>query len=363
MKRIGDVKLRLAKGPVPHYKEIKELSKSLIQILEHEFGTKEVIHRFSNPLWFNSFACFVGFEWNYSGMTTVTLRAIKEALNEIDTGLYAVGGKGEEARVTRQIDILEVRDKIKKELKKASILSAKVDNNLLQDGHSLYFHFVLFDNNGNYTIINQKMSIELKTVRRFHWLESKDFINEDRDSIGTKTQVLDLSGSKNKETRDSIIDLVHEKTPDTLKKYIIRLSKETSNTILKYMHSENESFMKVYAQLPYYLKIPSRLYINALELAKTVENFEDLLFVKGLGPGLLRALAYASHLIYGTELSWEDPIKYTFAHGTKAGRPYYVQRKLMLEEADLLKNAVEEAKVGKYWKLRALRKIKELTSL
>ncbi|HIP89946.1 MAG TPA: DUF763 domain-containing protein [Candidatus Nanopusillus sp.] len=50
IRRIGDVELRLAKGYVPITKKIKELTKSIIQILEYEFGTEEVITRFANPL-------------------------------------------------------------------------------------------------------------------------------------------------------------------------------------------------------------------------------------------------------------------------------------------------------------------------
>ena len=100
-----------------------------------------------------------------------------------------------------------------------------------------------------------------------------------------------------------------------------------------------------------------------MEINKTVENFKDLLFIKGLGPGLLRALAYTTKIIYGNELSWKDPIIYTFAHGTKVGKPYYVKKTLMLEESELLKNAIEEAKVNNNFKLRSLRKLNELIDI
>ena len=45
------------------------------------------------------------------------------------------------------------------------------------------------------------------------------------------------------------------------------------------------------------------------------KNYEELLSFKGVGPNTIRALALISDLIYGDKPSWEDPIKYSFAHG------------------------------------------------
>ena len=361
MKKVGDVELRLAKGPVPHYKEIKELTRSIIKVLEHEFGTEEIIRRFSNPLWFNAYACLVGFEWNYSGMTTVTLKALKEILEEENLGLIALGGKGKNSRITEEVDKKEIKDKLKDKIKNASILSAKVDNNLIQDGYNLYFHFILLDEKGNYTVINQKMNIKKQKVRRFHWLNTEDFFNDPQIGFGVQEKTLNMASKEMEETRDAVVELLENKPIEVIRSYIIRL-RDGSSTILKYVNnSEEKNFKIFYQELPYYLKIPKNIYWKALELAKEVENFKDLLFIKGIGPGILRSLIYVAHIIYGTELSWKDPIIYTFAHGTKAGKPYYVKRELMLEEAELLKNAIEEAKVGNKWKLRALKKLYELT--
>ena len=363
MKRIGDVELNLAKGPVPHYKELKELARAIIKLIDYEFGSEEIIKRFSNPLWFNAFACLLGFEWNYSGMTTVTLRAIKEISFEENLNLIVLGGKGKESRITEELEKLDIKDKLKDKFEEASILSAKVDNNLLQDGYNLYFHFLIGDEKGNFTIINQKMSIEEKKVRRFHWLNTQDFLNDPQIGFGVNRKTLNLSSKESEETRKSIVEILNE-DKERIKKYIIRLQSENKNNILKYLNEEYKEDIPIfYQELPKYLKIPKKIYWKALEINKTIERFEDILFIRGFGPGLIRALAYTSHIIYGTELSWKDPIIYTFAHGTKAGKPYYVKRALMLKEAEIIKNAIEEAKVGEKWKIRALKRLKDLTKL
>jgi len=361
MRRIGDVELRLAKGPVPHYKEIKELTRSIIKVLEYEFGTEEIIKRFANPLWYNAYACLVGFEWNYSGMTTVPLRALKEIVREENLGLYAFGGKGKESRITEE---LERYDGIKhlEKFKEASIMSAKVDNNLVQDGYNLYFHFMLADERGNFTVINQKMSVEEGKVRRFHWINTNDYFNDPQTGFGSRRLTLNIATREMEETRKTVVEMLNEKSENELKTYIIRLQNIKSKSILEYF-GEKSNKLVFYQELPEYLKIPKKIYWKALKINKTLYSFKDILFLKGFGPGLLRALVYTANLIYGSEISWRDPIIYTFAHGTKAGKPYYVKRVLMLEEAEVLKNAIEEAKVGNNWKLRAIKKLSELIKI
>jgi len=361
MKRIGDIELKLAKGPVPHYKEIKELTRSIIKVLEYEFGTEEIIKRFSNPLWYNAYACLVGFEWNYSGMTTVPLRALKEIVKEEELGLYAFGGKGEESRITKELEKIEGIKHLEK-FKEASIISAKVDNNLVQDGYNLYFHFMLADEKGNFTIINQKMSVEEGKVRRFHWLNTNDYFNDPQIGFGSKRLTLNIAAKEMDETRKTVIEMLNEKSEKELKTYIIRLQSIKNRSVLEYFGKEYNKLV-FYQELPKYLRIPKKVYWKALEIDKTIESFRDILFLKGFGPGLLRALVYTANLIYGSEISWKDPIIYTFAHGTKAGKPYYVKKALMLEEAELIKNAIEEANIGNNWKLRTIKKLSELIKI
>jgi len=361
MKRIGDIELKLAKGPVPHYKEIKELTRNIIKVLEYEFGTEEIIKRFANPLWYNAYACLVGFEWNYSGMTTVPLRALKEIIKEENLGLYAFGGKGKESKITEELEKYEDIKHLEK-FKEASIISAKVDNNLVQDGYNLYFHFMLADEKGNFTVIDQKMSVEEGKVRRFHWINTNDYFNDPQIGFGSKKLTLNISTREMEETRKTVVEMLNEKSEKELKTYIIRLQNIKNKSVVEYFGKESNRLV-FYQELPEYLKIPKRVYWKALKINKTLESFKDILFLKGFGPGLLRALVYTANLIYGSEISWKDPIIYTFAHGTKAGKPYYVKRVLMLEEAEVLKNAIEEAKVGNNWKLRAIKKLSELIKI
>jgi hypothetical protein len=56
------------------------------------------------------------------------------------------------------------------------------------------------------------------------------------------------------------------------------------------------------------------------------ESFEALLAQPGVGPKTIRALALIAEVIYGAKPSYEDPARYSFAHGGKDATPYPVDR-------------------------------------
>jgi len=86
-------------------------------------------------------------------------------------------------------------------------------------------------------------------------------------------------------------------------------------------------------------------------------NFEALLGTAGVGPKTIRALALISELIYDAPASREDPVKYSFAHGGKDGTPYPGDRKTYDASIEILRKAVNRAKLGHYDKLHALRRL------
>ena len=87
------------------------------------------------------------------------------------------------------------------------------------------------------------------------------------------------------------------------------------------------------------------------------ENFENLIGLRGVGPKGIRALALLSELIYGAKLSFRDPARFSFAHGGKDGHPYPVDRKSYDRSIEILKQAVERAKIGDRQKMEAIKRL------
>ena len=353
MEKTGIADLRLCSGPVPHYREMVLLAKPLIEALINELGTEETIRRFSNPEWYQCLACCLGFEYQFSGMTTVVIKAIKDSTENQNLGIQIVGGKGKlSLRVPKELqefgDKYNLTDSKVKKLIANTKLAAKVDNTAIQDSYSLYFHSVILDEKGNFSVINQGMNIDSQLVRRYHWFKPQ---NLDDSNIAGKREkmVLDLTKKNLEETRKLILDLAKDSN-QTVNTYL-RLNKKASQTNLLNFQQ------KKIIELPYYLKFPKKLNEKALETAKSATNFRDLLCSKGIGPSTMRGLAFIANLVYGSELSWKDPIKFCYAYGTKAGRPWYVEKRAMRKSAQILKDAVENAKLGNKQKMRVLERL------
>jgi hypothetical protein len=81
--------------------------------------------------------------------------------------------------------------------------------------------------------------------------------------------------------------------------------------------------------------------------------------IKGVGPSTVRGIALISELIYGEPPSWQDQVRYSFAYGGKDGVPYPVDRKAMDESVQILKTAVENARIGDREKLKSLERLRE----
>jgi hypothetical protein len=89
------------------------------------------------------------------------------------------------------------------------------------------------------------------------------------------------------------------------------------------------------------------------------ENYERLLAVRGVGPATVRGLALVAEIVYGAPPSWKDPVKYSFAYGGKDGIPYPVDREAMDESTQILKNAIENARIGNNEKLKSLQRLRK----
>src|SRR3954452_16573814 len=174
--RTGTATLPLHGGKAPAwlFQRMARLAREITVFLAEEFGTEDILRRLSDPYWFQAFACVLGFDWHSSGVTTTATGALKQAVKgmEDELGLYVAGGKGATSRRT-PAEIESACERIGRDpapLVKASRLSAKVDNTAVQSGHQLYHHSFVFTREGRWCVVQQGMSDETRTARRYHWL-------------------------------------------------------------------------------------------------------------------------------------------------------------------------------------------------
>ena len=113
-----------------------------------------------------------------------------------------------------------------------------------------------------------------------------------------------------------------------------------------------------------YLRMPKRIDWSLVRkiYEKQPSRFEELLEFRGVGPGFLRALSLVSNIVYGEEVSWEDPVKYSFAFGGKDGVPFPVKRDLMDDVIEFLRECVRSSDITHDEKVRIMKKLSSLVS-
>jgi len=350
--RTGTASLPLHSGRAPHwlFSRMVRLAREVICHLVAEHGAGEVLRRLSDPFWFQAFGCALGFDWHSSGVTTTTCGAVKEGIRglEEDLGLYAAGGKG---RVSRKTPA-EIRDGCEavgmepEPLVRASRLSAKVDSAAVQDGYQLYHHAFFFTRDGRWCVVQQGMDDATRTARRYHWLGDavESFVADphaavccDRRAVG-----LNLVAAEGGDVRRAAVAVAREPAEETLV-----LVGRLPELRLPRRHAVSLADVN-----PRYLhKILLRTY------ERSPEDFEGLLGIEGVGPATLRALALIAELVHGTVASTRDPARFSFAHGGKDGTPYPVDREAYDRTIDLLRRALDRARVDRSEKTSALRRL------
>jgi len=358
MQKTGIAYLPLHGGKAPAwlFQRMVKLAREVIYILCLEYGRKEILHRLSDPFWFQAFGCVLGFDWHSSGITTTVCGAIKEALKDIskELGIFAVGGKGKVALKTPQ-ELEKIGNWFGLEVSPlvyTSRLAAKVDNVALQDGYELYHHTLVFTGDGAWCVIQQGMNPAQRYARRYHWLgeKVKSFVCEPHSAIcAVKKEklVLNLVAKESEATRKHSLDLVQEKPEKILKEW-----KKISTLYLPNRH-----------YLLYRDINPRRLQGNLRKIAEvSPQNFESLLGIKGVGAKTLRALALIAEIIYGVKPSFKDPARFAFAHGGKDGHPYPVNRKLYDQSIEILKEAINAAKIGHTEKMKVLKRLYKISN-
>jgi hypothetical protein len=367
--RTGTAKAPLHGGHCPPwlFAKMKQLAAAVVQVIVYEYGAAEVLRRLSDPVWFQTFGSVLGFDWHSSGLTTVVCGALKDGLQEQqgELGLFFAGGKGKTSLKTPD-EIIRAGERFGldnnlSELTRTSRIVAKVDSAAVQDGYQLYHHFFIFDRQGNWAVVQQGMNEQERYARRYHWLSEglTSFVSDPHHGVCgiPEDSVLNLVAADSQATRTASVELCMEK-PERVVAIIKKLADAGSETLA----AEPKLWDEPYPQLvmPAAHPVPSSTYLNKMLLKiyeKPPESYVGLLETQGVGPSTLRALAMVAEVTHGARPSFQDPVRYSFAHGGKDGYPFPVQRGDIENSLTVLRTAVEKAKLGDRDKLDSLRRL------
>ncbi len=376
---IATFTLDAGKCPKWLFDRMVDLGREMIRVLVAEYGPDEFIRRIADPVWFQSLGTVLAFDWNASGLTTILTAALKEAIKneEADLGIFICGGKGKTSKKTPDeinmwgsrlaLPVANINNLIYN-----SKMSAKVDSSLVQDNYQLYHHSFFFSKNGVWAVVQQGMDVETETARRYHWFSSdiKDLVREPHSGIASQVRgdkVLDLTASKSDVTREMSTEFV-QAGYQTLMKDIQLLRKHSSSlhkmvsfkdqggqmTLLELENKEFKTHPVVHEDFSKSKYLEKILWKLCDEKPRT---YEELLAMRGVGPKTVRALALVGEVIYGADPSYEDPARYSFAHGGKDATPYPVDRPTYDQTIETMKEVVQKTNIAMTEKNKILQRL------
>jgi len=370
MQRTGVARLPLHYGKAPRWLVVRmrKLAKKIVTIIVDEYGTGDFLKRVSDPFWFQALGCVLGYDWHSSGVTTVLTGVLKQAVSPEEHGIAVCGGKGKASlQAPREIESVGEKfgfltDNIKA-LQYASKMSAKVDNAAVQAGYQLYHHAFFVAEDGEWAVIQQGMCTRDRTARRYHWLSEnmQNFVVEPHNAIvgdAKRELALDMTARESEGCRKISVDLAKE-PPRKVMRLILSVRPAYQKSLTEWMPKMADTAWKEYPIDV--LSMPRNLNWKVFQQVYEFQprDYEELLGFRGVGPATVRGLALIAELVYGEKPSWKDPVKYSFAYGGKDGVPYPVNRKAMDESIRILKQAIQEAKIGDKEKIRSLQRLRQ----
>ena len=362
-RRSGSADLPLHSGRVPAWlgQRMSVLGAVICQAIVYHYGRDEWLRRLSHPFWFQSFGAVMGMDWHSSGITTSVIGALKRGLTPLSSelGIHVCGGRGKHARKTPD-ELVALGDRIGLDaptLVRASRLVAKVDSAAVQDGFDLYLHGFFVTDDGHWTVVQQGMNGEKRQARRYHWHSGTlaSFIDEPHSAIDgpSQGQIVNLADRRASPSRSAQLDMLASLGPDRIVRAFSALI-DRPQVQLELPHLVMPAHHDVRSSDVFSRRLHGTL---AAVAERGANDFPELLLTPGIGARSLQALAMVAEVVHGTPYRFQDPARFSLAHGGKDRHPYAVPIKVYDETIRILKSAVQRAKLGHSAQIEALKRL------
>ena len=355
MRRAGVADLPLHYGRVPSWLATRmvTLGTAIVESVVHHYGRPAFLARLSDPFWFQAFGSVLGMDWHSSGITTSVMGALKNGLNgkSNELGIFICGGRGRHSRNTpHELRTLADRNSLDGDsLVRISRLTARVDNNAIADGFQIYLHSFVLTTEGEWAIVQQGMNEDNRLARRYHWHSEsvRDFIADPHSAIVGERggPVMNLVDSRARAAQDALLTIAREDPNKTLAD-VRRLTMPARHLVRA--SDVNEKRLGA---------------VLALAHDRDLHDFASFLLLEQLGPRTLQSLALVAEVIHGAPTRFDDPARFSFAHGGKDGHPFPVPLRVCDESISVLRRSLDAAKLGHTDKLHGMRGLDAFTRM
>ena len=349
MQRSGSADLPLHGGRVPAWlaERMTTLGVAIVESVVYHYGPSELLSRLSDPFWFQALGCVMGMDWHSSGITTSVLGALKRGVNPRahELGIYLCGGRGRHSRKTPQeLRAVAGRSGLDGEaLVRTSRLTARIDNNAIDDGFQIYLHTFIVSAAGEWAVVQQGMNQRSGMARRYHWHSPavRDFTSEPHTGIVGEHQgtILNLVNRDAGRAQSALLEIART-APDTTLAEVRKLVMPRHHDV----RAEDVDLKRLGA-------------ILAVAYEREFQDFASFLLLENLGPRTLQSLALIAEVVHGAPARFSDPARFSFAHGGKDRHPFPVPLKTYDESIRVLRSALDAARLGGPEKLESFARL------
>ena len=349
MKRSGIADLPLHGGRVPPWlaSRMERLGTGIVESVVHHYGRSALLSRLSDPFWFQALGTVMGMDWHSSGITTSVIGALKRGLNPRagELGVYICGGRGKQSLETPG-ELRGVADRTSLDgdaLVRTSRLTARIDNNAVADGFQIYLHSFVVTAEGEWAIVQQGMNEASRLARRYHWHSAavRDFTANPHAAIvgDAQGQIVNLVDGRARPAQEALLTIARDDPDRTIGK-VRRLVLPTRHAVRR--ADVNERRLGA---------------VLALAHERELRDFASFLLLEQLGPRTLQSLALVAEVVHGAPTRFDDPARFSFAHGGKDGHPFPVPLQVYDESIVVLRQALDGARVGRTEKLDGMARL------
>jgi uncharacterized protein len=327
------------------------LGTAIAESVIHHYGRPALLARLSDPFWFQALGSVMGMDWHSSGITTSVMGALKKGLNPRahELGVYVCGGRGRQSLRTPE-ELRDISDRVGIDgaaLVRTSRLAARIDNNAVDDGFQIYLHSFVVTVDGDWSVVQQGMDEGSRLARRYHWHSAavRDFTADPHTGIvgvhaGTIRNLVDRRA---RPAQDALLAIAQDDPARTLAT-VRRLQMPSHHEV----RAGDVNDRRLGAVL-------------ALAHERELRDFASLLLLEQLGPRTLQSLALVAEVVHGTPTRFDDPARFSFAHGGKDGHPFPVPLHVYDETLDVLRKALDASKAGRSEKLDGMARLDAFT--
>jgi hypothetical protein len=266
-----------------------------------------------------------------------------------ELGIFVCGGRGKHSRNTPN-ELRDVADRTSldgESLVRTSRLTARIDNNAIADGFQIYLHSFVVSAAGDWTVVQQGLNDKAGLARRYHWHSAsvRDFTSEPHTAIVGQNQgaIVNLVDSHAKPAQQAMLTLTQQNPETTLREARAMMVPRHHD-----VRAENVDLKRLGAVL-------------AVAYESELHDFASLLLLQNLGPRTLQTMALIAEVVHGAPSRFSDPARFSFALGGKDRHPFPVPLKTYDESIQVLRNALDRAKLGDSDKIDGLQRLDKFT--